>query len=64
MIHSKNVNDRTIEKAKQNGFIEIEFDNYNLSEEIRVNLLFKDFKKSKPTYLGNSFKKMYHYGKN
>ena len=44
MIHSRNVTTQSIEKAKQNGYIEVEFENYNIAEEIRINLLLRDFK--------------------
>lgn len=59
MIHSRNVNKQVLEQANKDGFIEIEFDKYNLTEEIKVNSLFKDFKKSKPNYLKNTFTKIY-----
>lgn len=60
MIHSKNVTKEVIEKAKEIGSIEIEFDLYNLSEEIKVNNLLKDWNKPKyPTYKKFTFTKLY-----
>lgn len=63
MIHSKNVTKEVIEKAKVNGFIEIEFEPYNLSEEIRINSLLKGWKKSKPTYKKYTMEKTYTLNK-
>ena len=60
MIHSRNVTTQSIEKAKQNGYIEVEFENYNIAEEIKINLLLRDFKiQGKPTYNERTFKKMF-----
>ena len=60
MTHSRNVTTQSVEKAKQNGYIEVEFENYNITEEIRVNSLLKDFKiQGKPTYNERTFSKMF-----
>jgi len=59
MIHSKNVTPEVIEKAKEVGSINIEFEPYNLTEEIRINNLLKDWNKSKPTYKKYTFTKIY-----
>jgi len=50
-MHSNNV---TIDTPKQvESIIEITFNNLNLSEEVRVNSIFKGFKVSEPKYNQN-----------
>ena len=50
-MHSTNVTEQTPVNVKD--VIEITFTNLNLSEEVRVNLIFKGFKISKPNYNSN-----------
>lgn len=59
MIHSKNVTKEVITEAEKVGSIEIEFEPYNLSEEVRINDLLKNWSKSKPTYKKYTFTKLY-----
>ena len=58
-MHSIEVTKEVVEKSKVLGSIEIYFDNYNLSEEIRVNQLFKGWNIGKPEYKKNQFSKIY-----
>lgn len=50
-MHSKNVTDDTPFQVEDK--IKIAFNNFSLSEEVRVNLIFKGFKISKPEYNDN-----------
>lgn len=61
MIHSKNVNQSTLEKFKDVGAIEIEFDMYDLSEQIRVNKIFKDWEIGKPEYKSQTFSRIFKH---
>ena len=59
MIHSKNVNQSTLEKFKDVGAVEVEFDMYDLREQIRVNKIFKGWKIGKSEYKEQTFSKIY-----